>query len=350
MRVKIRDKIKNYRTVWIEKGVVKLINQLKLPHKFEIHSCKNHRETAKAIRNMIVRGAPAIGATAAYGISQAAFEFKANNLKKFRVHMKKAESLLAKTRPTAYNLFHAIDFMKIFLREANSVEEAKQMVFFASNRYASESVEKCRKIGLFGEKLIKNNYKILTHCNAGALGCVDYGTALSPIRFAHYNKKNIHVFVDETRPRLQGYLTAWELQNEDIKFSIIADNAAGYFMQNGEIDLVIVGADRIAKNGDVANKIGTYEKAVLARENGIPFYVAAPLTTFDFNCKNGKDIVIEERSENEIHFILGKRITPKNSKARNPAFDVTPSKYIRGIITERGIVKPREIVDLFTIK
>ena len=337
----------HYRTVWLEGSVVKLINQPLLPHKFEIYSCKNHRETASAIRNMIVRGAPAIGATASYGMAQAALEFMGNNLKKFRVHMKRAESLLAKTRPTAYDLFHAIDFMNIFLREAKSVEEAKQLAFFASNRYASESVEKCRKIGMFGEKLIKNNYRILTHCNAGALGCVDYGTALSPIRLVHYNRKNIYVFGDETRPRMQGYLTAWELQQEGIEFSIIADNAAGYFMQKCEIDLVITGADRIARNGDVANKIGTYEKAVLAKENGVPFYIAAPFTTFDFNCRTGKDIVIEERDENEIHFISGKRITPAGSKAMNPAFDVTPAKYIKGIITERGIIESKKIADLF---
>ena len=185
---------------------------------------------------------------------------------------------------------------------------------------------------------------ILTHCNAGALGCVDYGTALAPLREAHKQKKKILVWVDETRPRLQGAkLTSWELLNEGINHRIIADNAAGYFMQKGEIDLCIVGADRIAANGDFANKIGTYEKAVLAKENKIPFYVAAPLTTFDKKCNSGKDIKIEERSEEEVLFIDKKRIAPKNARARNPAFDVTPAKFVTAFITEKGIFKPGEI-------
>ena len=224
--------------------------------------------------------------------------------------------------------------------------------FEAARDYADWNAELCRKIGEYGDKLIQNNQNILTHCNAGALACVDFGTALSPIRIAHYSGKNVFVYVDETRPRNQGSsLTAWELAQEKINHAIIADNAAGFFMKKNKIDLVIVGADRIAMNGDVANKIGTYEKAVLARENNIPFYVAAPLSTFDANAKTGEDIPIEERSEDEILYISGidanneikkVRIAPEESSAKNPAFDVTPAKYITGIITEKGIIKPVE--------
>ncbi len=344
MKVKIGKRIKDYRTVWTDKEIVNMIDQTKLPGKFEIYKAKNYRETADAIRNMVVRGAPAIGATAAFGMVQAIMEFHGSDFEKFKFFIKNAEKSIKGTRPTAYDLFHGVDFVNEKIKNSNSVQEAKEKALIAGREYADKSVENCKKIGEFGEKLIRNNFNILTHCNAGALACVDYGTALAPIRFAHYRKKRIHVFVDETRPRFQGSkLTAWELLQEGISHSIIADNAAGYFMQNGEIDIVIVGADRIAGNGDVANKIGTYEKAVLAKENGIPFYVAAPLTTFDMNCKSGKDIVIEERSMDEILYIDKIRISPKNSKARNPGFDITPARYVKGIITERGILKPKRV-------
>ena len=237
-------------------------------------------------------------------------------------------------------------------------EDAKKDSVKYANEYADWNAELCRKIGEHGNKLIKNNQNILTHCNAGALACVDFGTALSPIRIAHYNKKNIFVYVDETRPRNQGAsLTAWELAQERISHAIIADNAAGFFMKKKEVDMIIVGADRIAMNGDVANKIGTYEKAVLAKENNIPFYVAAPLSTFDINSKTGEDIPIEERSEDELLYIHGIdenkiirkiRIAPEESHAKNPAFDVTSARYITGIITEKGIIKPaREEIERF---
>lgn len=359
MKVKINGMRKDYRTVWMDKGtsktfglkcvqaklghIVNMINQIKLPGKFEIYKSRNYRETAEAIRNMVVRGAPAIGATASFGMAQAAMEFSGSDFEKFKFFMKNAEKIITGTRPTAYDLFYAVNFVKKNIENSDSVKEANEKALIASHEYADKSVGNCRAIGEFGEKLIKNNFNILTHCNAGALACVDYGTALAPIRFANYKKKKIHVFVDETRPRLQGAkLTAWELAQEEIPHSIIADNAAGYFMQNGEVDMVIVGADRIAGNGDVVNKIGTYEKAVLAKENKIPFYVAAPLTTFDMNCRSGKDVVIEERSMDEILYIDKIRISPKNSKARNPGFDVTPARYIKGIITERGILKAGE--------
>jgi len=338
MKVSVNGKQQDYRTVWMEGNEVCMIDQPKLPHMFEIYRSKDHNETTDAIKNMIVRGAPAIGATAAYAMAQAAGKFPGSDAGEFHSFMSKAAEEIKSARPTAYDLFHAVDTM---LGNSGSADEAKD----AAQTYADKSAERCKKIGEAGEKLIEANSRILTHCNAGALACVDYGTALSPIRFAKYNKKEPFVFVDETRPRCQGSrLTAWELVQEEIEHAIIVDNAAGHFMQKGEIDLVIVGADRIAKNGDVANKIGTYEKAVLAKENGIPFYVAAPESTFDRSCASGEDIVIEERSGEEVLSMFGEnsatvRISPLKSKARNPAFDVTPAEYITGIITENGIVK-----------
>lgn len=304
---------KEMRSLWYEDDCLKLIDQRKLPAKFEIFVAKNEEDVAYAIKEMVVRGAPAIGCAAAYGIAMAK-------------NKEKAAELISNTRPTAHDLFHAIDYM---LKKIEQGEDAIK----AADAYVETIIKKCKKIGEYGEKLIPKNARILTHCNAGALATVDYGTALSPIRMA--KDKNIFVWVDETRPRLQGLLTAWELEQEGIEYAIIADNAAGYFIRKGEVDLIIVGADRIAKNYDVANKIGTYEKAVLAKENEIPFYVAAPLSTFDNNIKNGDEIEIEERSEKEVINIY----TWKPKKARNPAFDITPAKYITGIITEEGIIK-----------
>jgi translation initiation factor eIF-2B subunit alpha/methylthioribose-1-phosphate isomerase len=317
---------KDYRTVWLEDGVVKLINQPILPDKFEIYECKDYRETAKAIKTMIVRGAGAIGATAAYAMAQAFIAGEDIN---------NAAELIKSTRPTAQNLFYAVN--KVL--KAKDKEEAIRI----AEDIADEDSEASRKIGEYGESLIKDNSKILTHCNAGWLAFVDWGTALSPIYAAKRKGKNIFVFVDETRPRLQGArLTAWELSNENIPHAIIADNAAGHYMKKGEVDLVITGADRIAANGDTANKIGTYEKAVLAKENNIPFYIAAPTSTIDINCPSGDDIPIEERDELEVLEVRGKRLAPIKSHAKNPAFDVTPAKYIKGIITEKGIIQPNK--------
>ena len=348
----------NYRTVWMQDTSVYMINQQLLPHKFEIYQAKNYFETANAIKTMIVRGAPAIGATGAFGLAQAASEFDGTDFEDFKVHIEKASNILKSTRKTANDLFYGIDFVMNKMFADKSITNSKMRSFEAAAEYADWNAELCRQIGENGNRLIQKNQNILTHCNAGALACVDYGTALSPIRIAHYTNKNIFVYVDETRPRNQGaYLTAWELSNEKIKHAIIADNAAGFFMRAKKIDLVIVGADRIALNGDVANKIGTYEKAVLAKENNIPFYVAAPLSTFDIESKSGEDIPIEERSEDELSYISGIdedknvrriRITPEGSPAKNPAFDVTPAKYIAGIITEKGIIKPtKEEIEKF---
>ena len=311
---------KEYRALWFEENTVKFIDQRKLPCKFEIYTAKNVDDVAFAIKDMVVRGAPAIGAAATYGMVLG------------KRDLKTAAKKLRQTRPTAHDLFYAIDHM---IREINNGKDALD----AANDYIEDIIERCERIGENGEKLIKDGMKILTHCNAGALATVDYGTALAPIRLAHRNGKKIFVYVDETRPRLQGLLTSWELKQEGIKHAVIADNASGYFMKNGEIDMVIVGADRIAKNGDFANKIGTYEKAVLANENNIPFYVAAPVSTFDKNIEDGSKIIIEERSRNELVEINGKTVMPEWTTIKNPAFDVTPAKYVTGYITEECVIK-----------
>ncbi len=350
LKVKVNGEKRDYRTVWLSGRTVKMINQRLLPHRFEVHEAKNHKETAKAIMDMTVRGAGAIGVTGALGVAQAALEAETEELNKFLEYVNDAAATLKETRPTAVNLFHAVDRCVSAVMKGNSVEECKNLAVEEAQRIADEDVEASRKIGVYGEELIRDGYGILTHCNAGALAFIDYGTALSPIRFAHYGGKAIFVLVDETRPQCQGSrLTAWELHQEGIRHAVIADNAAGFYMRRGEIQLVIVGADRIAANGDVTNKIGTYEKAVLARENGIPFYVAAPTMTFDLECRNGDEIPIEERPAEEVLGMWGVdedgqitriRVAPVSSEARNPAFDITPAEYVDGIITERGIIRP----------
>ena len=311
---------KEYRSLWLSNNVVNFIDQRKLPYHFDIYSAKTVDDIAYAIKDMVVRGAPAIGAATAYGMALSG----KNNLKS-------AEKLKA-TRPTAYDLFYAIDYMM------KKIDDGVDK-FDAATKYIEDIIMRCKKIGDYGNKLIKKRTRILTHCNAGALATVDYGTALSPLRIAKSKGKDIFVFVDETRPRLQGLLTAWELKHEGINHTVIADNAAGFFMKNKEIDMVITGADRISKNGDFANKIGTYEKAVLAKENGIPFYVAAPISTFDTTIESGNEIIIEERTKSELSIINKASIMPQWVSLRNPAFDVTPSKYVTGYITEKGIFK-----------
>ncbi|ODS36740.1 MAG: S-methyl-5-thioribose-1-phosphate isomerase [Candidatus Altiarchaeales archaeon WOR_SM1_86-2] len=348
MKVKINGKIKNYKTVEFdaENGVVRMIEQNKLPHEFEILGLRNHKEVADAIRTMVVRGAPAIGVSAGYGLAQACIEGRKlkGSEAEFDKYVKKAKDLLESTRPTARDLFYATSRVMNAIHNARNPGEAKDLAISESQQIADECVDACRKIGEYGNELIKDGAKILTHCNAGALATVDHGTALAPMRSARDDGKGIFVLVDETRPRLQGAkLTSWELFNEDIEHAVIVDNAAGYFMHKGEVDLVIVGADRVAKNGDVANKIGTYEKALCAHENNIPFYVAAPFSTVDFNIENGGEIPIEERSKDEVLILKDKSIAPKDVNAKNPAFDVTPARYITGIITEKGVVNPGEI-------
>lgn len=311
---------KEGRALWFENGAIKFIDQRKLPYKLEYYTAKTVDECAFAIKEMVVRGAPAIGAAAVYGIV-----LGVNDLEN-------TADIIRKTRPTAYDLFYAIEYM---------LEKIKECVnpLKAADAYVEDIIDRCRRIGEHGEPIIKNGMKILTHCNAGALATVDYGTALAPFYIAHRKGKKIFVFADETRPRCQGLLTDWELEQEGIDHAVIADNAAGYFMKNGDIDLVITGADRIAGNGDFANKIGTYEKAVLAKENNIPFYVAAPISTFDDNIRSGDEILIEERGREELAVINKCKIMPDYTKVKNPAFDVTPNKYVTGFITEDGIIK-----------
>ena len=310
---------KDRRALWLKGTVVNFIDQRKLPYELEIFTAKTVDEVAFAIEDMVVRGAPAIGAAAVYGMAIG------------KDNVKKTVEILGSTRPTAYDLFYAISYMKEKINEGVDA-------FQASEEYVEDIINRCKRIGEHGDTLIKDGMKILTHCNAGALATVDYGTALAPFRVAHKKGKKFFVFADETRPRSQGLLTAWELHQEGINHAVIADNAAGYFMREGEIDMVITGADRIAKNGDFANKIGTYEKAVLAKENNIPFYVAAPISTFDDTIENGSKIIIEERDRLELLEINGNKVMPEWVNVRNPAFDVTPKKYVTGYITEDGIL------------
>ncbi len=343
---------KNYRTVWMEGNKVKIINQTVLPHRFEIIELDDFQKVAEAISSMNVRGAGAIGAAAGFAVALAAISAPADE---FKQYVENAANIIKATRPTAVDLEYAVEKVK-----QAALKKGKDAAVKEAQQIADRNVEAGKKIGQEGERLLKDGAKVLTHCNAGWLAFVDWGTALAPIYAAKRTGKKVFVYVDETRPRNQGArLTAWELLQEEIPFAVIADNAAGYFMQKGEIDICIVGADRIAANGDVANKIGTYEKAVLAKENKIPFYVAAPLSTFDLKLKEGKEIPIEERREEEVLNMwgladdgkIGKvRIAPEGSKAKNPAFDLMPAKYVTGIITEKGIVKAegKEIGKLFT--
>lgn len=327
MKVNVDGEVKHLFAVWYENDTVKLIDQRKLPDSIEVFEAKTTDDVAFAIKDMVVRGAPAIGVTAAYGLAMAKIKGE---------DMELTVDKISRTRPTAFDLFKAISFMK-----SNNFDLGAAM------RYSNEISGRSKKIGEYGNELIGKGSRILTHCNAGALAVVDWGTALAPMRFARNQGKNIFVFVDETRPRLQGAkLTAWELDQEGIEHAIIADNAAGHYMRKKEIDLAIVGADRITANGDFANKIGTYEKAVVAKENGIPFYVAAPGSTFDFSIASGDDIPIEERSEDEVLIVNGKRLGPTGSHARNPAFDVTPAKYVTAFITEYGLFRPADLAKL----
>jgi len=327
MRATVNGKKVDIPAVWWKDGKLAVIDQTKLPRSVMIMRFSDHRQVAKAIKTMVVRGAPTIGATAAYGMALAAENGES---------LKAAAKLLRATRPTAYDLFHAIDWM--LQSKGDPVESAKE--------YAESIIKECESIGKHGAKLIKNGSKVLTHCNAGALATVDFGTALAPMRVAKRQGKKFFVFVDETRPRLQGAnLTSWELTQEGIDHAIIADNAAGHYLKS-EVDLVIVGADRIATNGDAANKIGTYEKAVVAKENGVPFYVAAPMSTFDPRVSSERDIPIEERSESEVLMIGKQSIGPLGARALNPAFDVTPARFIAGFITERGIIRPSKVCQL----
>ena len=338
---------KEYRTIWCENNVVKIIDQTKLPHQFIIKDLKTVKEAVNAIKIMEVRGAPLIGGTAAFGIALAVQE---NNDPEF---IKKSAEELIQSRPTAINLKWAVDRMMNKLSGINS-EQILNIALKEAQEICDEDEKFCENIGINGLKIIEEIYNkkkdtvnILTHCNAGWLATINWGTATSPIYHAHKKGIPVHIWVDETRPRNQGAnLTSYELNEEEIPNTIIADNTGGILMQRGEVDMCIVGTDRTLSNGDVCNKIGTYLKALAAHDNNLPFYVALPSSTIDWEIKNSKDIPIEERNSEELSHVEGidenneiKKVLiyPKKSKAMNLAFDVTPAKYVTGLITERGI-------------
>jgi methylthioribose-1-phosphate isomerase len=328
---------------WKGDAVV-MIDQRKLPSTEVYVSCKTANEVAKAIKTMVIRGAPAIGVAAAMGIALGMKRSSATGTKQFTTEFQKTCDLMAGTRPTAVNLFWAIERMKtVFSAAAQggcSVNEIKQRLIAEAQRIHDADVDSCRALGAHGASLVPQDARILTHCNAGALATAGYGTALGVVRAAAEQGKRVAVLADETRPFLQGArLTAWELVKDGIDTTVITDNMAGAMMRLGHVDLVVVGADRIAANGDVANKVGTYAVAVLAKEHGIPFYVAAPISTVDLATADGSGIPIEERPGKEVTHVGSSQLTPEGARIRNPAFDVTPSKYVTAIITERGIAR-----------
>ena len=327
-------------TIRWKNNALEMIDQRLLPGKLKYIKCRTAGEVKDAIKKLKVRGAPAIGIAGAYGVYLGVMGSRAKDARAFLAHLKKAGRHIGGSRPTARNLFWGIERVvkKVEQNMQNPVGELKKIVLKEAHAILDEDKAICRKIGKYGEALIKNNSRVLTHCNAGALATADYGTALGVIIAAR--KKIRNVFVDETRPVLQGArLTAWELLRRGIEATLICDNMAGSIMAKGEVDAVIVGADRIAANGDAANKIGTYPLAVLARHHRIPFYVAAPVSTFDLTLPAGHAIPIEERDHAEVRVIHGKSITVKGVGVRNPAFDVTPAGLITAIITERGIIR-----------
>jgi methylthioribose-1-phosphate isomerase len=331
------------RTIEWDNGVVKMIDQRKLPEELVIVRFTDYRDVARAIREMYIRGAPAIGAAAAFGLALCARGSKAKTRAELLADLEEAADTLRKTRPTAVNLPWALERMLKQARKTpyTQVEQIVNALIAEAQRIADEDVEINKRMAAHGAVLIEDGYDILTHCNTGSLATVDYGTALGVIRTAHQQGKHIHVWVDETRPRLQGArLTAWELMRYGIPMTLIADNAAGHLMRTGQVDIVLVGADRVAANGDVANKIGTYKLAVLAKENGIPFYSVCPTSTVDLSLPSGEHITIEERDPAEVTHVGGVCIAPEGVPVYNPAFDVTPHRYITGIVTEEGIVYP----------
>ncbi len=332
-------------TIDLQDDAIIMVDQRKLPAQEVYVRCRTAPEVAKAIRTMVIRGAPAIGVAAAYGIALGMKRSTAKGTRQFAVDFQKTCDLMAATRPTAVNLFWAIDRMKrTFAEGAQAGESAEELVARLEREAKAihdEDVANCRSMGGHGAQVVPDGARVLTHCNAGALATAGYGSALGVIRAAVEQGKKIAVFADETRPFLQGArLTAWELVRDGINTTVITESMAGPLMRAGEIDLVVVGADRIAANGDTANKIGTYTVAVMANEHNLPFYVAAPLSTIDLSTPDGDHIPIEERDQREVSHLGASQLTPVGAHIRNPAFDVTPYRYITGIITERGILHP----------
>ncbi len=333
----------NMRTVEWHQGKVRMIDQRQLPRELVWVEFKDYRDVARAIKDMYVRGAPAIGAAAAFGLALGAQQCPATTRQSLLAELERMADDLRATRPTAVNLSWALDRL---LKHAASHPSAtagaiREALLEEAQTLADQDVAINRRMGAHGATLIQDGDSVLTHCNAGALATVDYGTALGVVRAAWEQGKKIHVWVDETRPRLQGArLTAWELMRDDIPCTLIADNAAGHLLRTGRVDIVLFGADRVAANGDVANKIGSYKLAVLARENGIPCYSVAPTSTVDLSLPSGDDIPIEERDPGEVTHCFGQPVAPEGVSVYNPAFDVTPHRYLTGIVTENGIVYP----------
>jgi methylthioribose-1-phosphate isomerase len=329
---------------WTDDAVV-MIDQRKLPSQETYLRCRTAPEVARAIKTMVIRGAPAIGVAAAMGLALGVKGSKATGTQKLAAEFQRLCDLMAGTRPTAVNLFWAIDRMKrafaAGVERGESVDQLKDRLASEARQIHDEDVASCRRLGQHGADVVPQTARVLTHCNAGALATAGYGSALGVVRAAVEQGKHVRVLADETRPFLQGArLTAWELVRDGIETTVITDSMAGPLMREGDVDLVVVGADRIAANGDVANKIGTYTVAVLAKEHNVPFYVAAPVSTIDLSTPDGRHIPIEERDRREITHLKSLRLTPEGALVRNPAFDVTPHHLIAGIITERGIFRP----------
>jgi len=356
MKVTYQGRTAHFRTVAFDRrnNAVRLIDQRLLPHQFKILSFSSYRATAKAIRDMVVRGAGAIGATAAFGLLQGARAYPRRDLIQFARHLDEVYHTLKAARPTAVDPVNAMNLVRRAMDAGRSVREQQTLGEDAARRFADGQVAECTAIGQHGSALIQQHQRILTHCNAGWLAFVDVGSATAPLYAAQAQGKSFHVYCDETRPRFQGAtLTAWELAQQNISHEIIADNCAGYLMQRGEVDLIIVGSDRtLGRTGEVANKIGTYTTAVLAQRHGVPFYVAIPLSTIDWELKSGSQVPIEERDPKEVLGAWGitqsghreyVRVANPQSSARNPGFDITPPELITGIITPAGIFKPSEL-------
>ncbi len=349
LRVAFFFGVMDLQTVWWEDGKVCLIDQTKLPHQHEIVRCATVVEVAQAIRGMVVRGAPAIGVTAAYGMALAAQASDAPVASRLLHDLRRHKAILDAARPTAVNLTWATSRLFALAESLANYppHEIQEALLAEAQALHAEDLAMCHAIGEHGAELLRDGARVLTHCNAGGLATAGYGTALAPIKTAFSQGKHLHVLVDETRPFLQGArLTAWELHEAGIPQTLITDNMAGYFMARGEIDCVIVGADRIAANGDVANKIGTYSVAVLARAHGIPFYVAAPTSTIDLAIPDGSHIPIEQRDPHEVTHLAGQPLAPEGVDAAHPAFDVTPHRLIDAIITEQSVVQPPYIEGL----
>ncbi len=340
------------RTVEWHNGAVRMIDQKQIPWALSQVDLFTVEAVANAISDMTVRGAPAIGAAAGFGLALAAQESSATETSDMLNDLQIASVLLKSARPTAVNLAWAVDrLMSTLLNtKLETVEQMRAFLLVEAQQIADEDIEINRRMGAYGASLIDDDFTILHHCNTGALATVDYGTALGVVRAAFEQKKNIHVLLDETRPRLQGSrLSAWELERLGVDYHIIPDTASGYYMQQRQVDIVLVGADRVAANGDFANKIGTYQVAVLAKENDIPFYTVAPTSTIDMSLSMGADIPIEQRDPSEVLTPYGNALVPEHFKAYNPAFDVTPHRYLSGIITEKGIIRPPFVDNLHII-